>query len=124
EEPLEFREKMKNEFYKWLDTSQIKVENAPVELKCALFNFHEILECHFEKAQQDRANRKREYKIGSPEYNKKMQAVFQKSQEAIQSGKVNEMDNSRFNGDPAAGKATFETIAHSLSDTERDNFHF
>ncbi|CAI2190849.1 7229_t:CDS:2, partial [Funneliformis geosporum] len=123
EEPAEFREELKQEFYKWLDTSKINA-NAPVELKCALFDFHEILECRFEKAQKDRTNRKREYKIGSPEYNKKMQAVFQKSQEAIQSGKVNEMDDSPFNGDPQAGKTTFETIANSLSDPERDNFHF
>lgn len=77
EEPLEFREKLKQEFYKWLNTSQIKVENAPSELKCALVDFHEILECCFEKARKDRSSRKREIEIGSPEYLKKMQEVFQ-----------------------------------------------
>ena len=60
EQPLELREELKQEFYKWLDTSKINADNAPLELKCALFDFHEILECHFEKARRDRDNRKRE----------------------------------------------------------------
>ena len=124
EEPLEFREELKKEFYKWLNTSQINAENAPVELKCALFDFHEILECRFEKARKDRENRKREIEIDSPEYMKKMQEVFQKSQEAIASGKVNQMDDRKFEGNVEQGKRTFEAIANSLLATEQENFHF
>ncbi|KLL01968.1 MAG: hypothetical protein MRERC_4c121 [Mycoplasmataceae bacterium RC_NB112A] len=89
-----------------------------------MFDFHEILECRFEKTQQDRANRKREMEIGSPDYMKKLQEVFSKCQEFIQSGKVNEMDISPFQGNPETGKAIFETIANSLSEEEKENFHF
>jgi hypothetical protein len=93
-------------------------------LKCVLFDFHEILECRFEKAQKDRENRKREIEIDSPEYLKKMEEIFQKSQEAIRNGKVNEMDASRFNGDPEKGKKTFEAIVNSFTAEEKENFHF
>ncbi|RHZ37697.1 hypothetical protein [endosymbiont GvMRE of Glomus versiforme] len=124
EQPLEFREEIKKEFYKWLDTSKINVDNAPVELKCALFHFHEILECRFEKARHDRDNRKREIEIDDPKYLEKMQGIFGKSQQVIQSGKTDEIDGSRFNGNAKAGKTTFEAIANSLSDSEKENFSF
>ena len=124
EESVETREDLKQEFYKWLNTSQINVDNAPVELKCALFDFHEILECRFGKARKDRASRKREYEMDSPEYLEKMVETFSKSQQVTHSGKVHEMDASRFNGDSQTGKATFIAIANSLSAAEKENFHF
>lgn len=95
-----------------------------MELKCVLFHFHQILECRFEKAQKGRASRQREVEIDSPEYLEKMQEIFSKSQQAIHSGKVKEMDDSRFNGDPAIGKATFVALANSLSSTDKENFSF
>ncbi|CAJ0906439.1 17474_t:CDS:2, partial [Entrophospora sp. SA101] len=48
-------------------------------------------------------------------YIEKVQEVFGKCQEAIQSGKIHEMDGSRFNGNAETGKATFQAIANSLS---------
>jgi hypothetical protein len=83
-----------------------------------------MLECRFEKAQKDRANRKREIEIDSPEYLEQMQKVFSESQQAISSGKVNQMDTSRFKGNAKAGKKTFEAMANSLTAEEKDNFHF
>ncbi|CAJ0824783.1 6784_t:CDS:2 [Entrophospora sp. SA101] len=106
-----------------LDTSQINVDNAPVELKCALFDFHEILECRFEKARKDRASRKREYEIDSPEYLEKLEEMFSKTQQIIHSGKAHS-DASRFNGNPQTGKTTFAAIANSLSASDKENFHF
>ncbi|CAI2182979.1 2814_t:CDS:2 [Funneliformis geosporum] len=103
---------------------QIKADHTPTELKCALFHFHEILECRFEKAQKDQANRQREIEIDSPEYLEKMEKVFSKSQQAIHSGKVKEMDDSKFNGDPVVGKATFVVLANSLSTANKENFSF
>jgi hypothetical protein len=82
------------------------------------------LECRFEKARHDRASRKREIEIDSPEYLEKLQELFGKTQEAIQSGKTNQMDGSRFSGNAELGKKTFEFIVNSLSTSERANFHF
>lgn len=123
EQPLELREEIKQEFYKWLNTSGINNDNAPLELKCALFDFHEILECNFEKARKDRADRKREIEIDDPRYIDKLQELYSKTQQSIHSGK-NEMDGAPFNGDAEEGKKTFETIANSLTAEEKDNFHF
>ncbi|CAJ0765988.1 19656_t:CDS:1, partial [Entrophospora sp. SA101] len=54
----------------------------------------------------------------------KLQEVFGKCQEAIQSGKIHEMDGSRFNGNAETGKATFQAIANSLSVSNQEDFHF
>ncbi|CAH1758656.1 11241_t:CDS:2 [Entrophospora sp. SA101] len=57
-------------------------------------------------------------------YIEKLQEVFGKCQEAIQSGKIHEMDGSRFNGNAETGKATFQAIANSLSVSNQEDFHF
>ncbi|CAJ0651369.1 14040_t:CDS:1 [Entrophospora sp. SA101] len=69
-------------------------------------------------------NSKIDLEPDSPEYQEQLQNVFSIISEAHASGKAFEVDNGRFDGDAEAGKAAFQTIANSLSATDKENFHF
>jgi hypothetical protein len=69
-------------------------------------------------------NSRPEIDPNSPEYQEQMQNLFSSIHESFANGKAFEEDETRFNGDAAAGKATLEEIINSLTSEEKENFQF
>lgn len=121
----EFREAVKNEFYKWIEAVKID-SNCCKELKLVLWGVYETIKDieGGQKIHKSAENSKRELDPDSPEYQEQLQNVFSAVSEAHASGKAFEVDNSRFEGDAKVGKETFEEISNSLSAADKENFHF
>ncbi|RHZ36735.1 hypothetical protein [endosymbiont GvMRE of Glomus versiforme] len=117
----------KNEFYKWIDKTKIKPAELPKKLKLILVKFHEVIKDKEGgwKIFWEVENSEDKYEPNSPEYEEEMKNMYSSFYEAYGSredwkGKLNKS----FIGNSQQGKITFETIANSLSDSEKENFSF
>lgn len=85
-------EEVKKEYYKWLDSAGVDVNNCPPRLKHFLFEINEILEGRGEKFERDIANRKNELDPDSAEYQKAVNEVFTYIQSPLEKAR-NEYEN-------------------------------
>ena len=121
----ELREAAKTEFYKWINATKID-NDCSKDLKKVLFAFHEVIgskEGGY-KLRKSIENAKGELEPGSPEYMEQLQTAFSLISKAHASEEAYKTDNIQFNGNAETGKATFATIANSLSVSDKENFHF
>jgi hypothetical protein len=133
--PSEFREEIKQEFYRWINAVGIDINNCKSdELKIVLYQVNEILKGNGEKIQKDIENRKREMDPNSPEYMEKYKKMFADSQTPMRNEREVEKTwkdktdkdwkkEKKFNGsDGKQGEQAFNQIVGTISD--QDNFHF
>jgi hypothetical protein len=131
----EFREELKQEFYKWLSATGVNANNCPERLKHFVFGFNEILEGRGEKIRKDIENRKRDVEIDSPEYLEKMQRMYSdslissrkeiKTEESLRGKTHKDMEiGSKFGGgNVEQGEKIFKQIAGSVAGNHGE-FHF
>lgn len=129
-----FREELKQEFYQWISSVEIDVNNCPERLKHFLFGFNEIFEGRSEKIRKEIENRKRDIEIDSPEYLEKLSQMFADTQPITHRGmelakslegktdKDIEIEN-KFAGRVEQGEEAFKRIASSINAGHQD-FHF
>jgi len=86
----ELLEKMKEEFYQWIDATKIDVNNCPEKLKYYLFGFSEILEGRGEKIVAEGDNRQDTFDVDSPEYAKGLNTFFSSFQTPMQEARKRE----------------------------------
>ena len=118
---------LKEEFYKWINSTGITADNCPERLKHYLFGIHEILEGETEKFDKERKNRKRELHPNFPEFAEKVKEGFEDINEISASGEVDKIkkdEKSRFGGNVEQGRKAFQQIANSISNNDYQSFHF
>ncbi|RHZ37682.1 hypothetical protein [endosymbiont GvMRE of Glomus versiforme] len=117
----------KNEFYKWIDGTKIQLTELPKKLKLILVKFHEVIKDKEGgwKIFWEIENSEDKYEPNSPEYEEEMKKMYSSFYEARGSREDwKDKLNKSFTGDSQQGKTTFEAIANSLSDSEKENFSF
>jgi hypothetical protein len=136
DDPSFLRDEIKEEFYRWVNSTSIDSENCPERLKHFLFGINEIIEGRGEKIQRDIENRKRILDPNSPEYMEQMNKVFAH----IQNPMHNERETRKYlenkthrdieigskfgGGNSERGKQAFGQIADSVSGRHSDFYFF
>ena len=129
----EFREELKQEFYKWISATGIDANNCPERLKHFIFGLNEIFEGNYEKIRHDIVNRKKEIEIDSPEYLERMQRMFSdslnstrkeiKTEKSLEGERDWEIRSSFGGGSMKQGEQAFGRITKNVADSHQ-NFHF
>jgi len=129
-----FREELKQEFYKWINATEINVSDCPERLKNFLFGINEVFDKGREKIGKDIENREREIEMDSPEYMEKFSQMFadiqapmqeqRKVAKSLEGKNPDEIKISGFNkGNNEQGEQVFEGIAKNVADSYQ-NFRF
>ncbi|CAG8505712.1 12123_t:CDS:1 [Acaulospora colombiana] len=134
--PPFMREEIREEFYRWISTTKIDLNNCPERLKCILFGFNEILEDRCEKFDKELKNSKQTLNPNSPEYTKELNQMFVNIQgplrnerdvaESLAGKNYNEIDvdNKFYGGDACKGKEVLNQIAENTSAYYQQNFTY
>ena len=69
-------DEVKEEYYKWLGSAEVDINNCPPRLKHSLFEINEVLERRGDKLEKDIENRKWEIDPNSREYEEAVNKVF------------------------------------------------
>ena len=129
------RDELKEEYYKWISSVGIDIDNCPERLKQILFGINEILEGRGEKIMEDVINRKERTDVNAPDYAERLNNLFSSAQIPLMEGrkqekelkgkKGNEVDvDKRFGkGNKDKGEEAFKKIAGSVAGGYGD-FHF
>lgn len=124
-------QKIKQDFYSWVDSTKIKKSNCPADLKTILFNFHEILEGQgdewakqladeSEKEVASWSKEKLEYEMerGLSAINENLETIEQEN-ELLEGKNWNQITlKNKFNGNAERGKEIFFQIVSSNGQQE------
>lgn len=126
------RDELREEFYRWISSAGINVQNCHPRLKQILYGFNEILEGRGEKIMEDVKNRKETTDINAPDYAQRLNNVFAGAQTYLVEGrerekslkgkKGNEVEiTNRFSGSSEQGEKIFGQISKTVSSND---FHY